>query len=63
VTAEAGEGATATLAIELDRAADSGRVIEAVVAALVAAGAGVREVVPRADSLEQVFSELTGGAA
>jgi len=65
VTAEAGDGATLTLAIELDRTADAGPAIEAVVAALVSAGVGVREVVPRADSLEQVFSELTvtkGGA-
>ncbi len=59
VTAEAGEGELATLAIELERTADAGRAIEAVVSALVAAGVGVREVVPRADSLEQVFSELT----
>ncbi len=48
-----------TLTIELDRAIDAGDAIEAVVGALVAAGVGVREVVPRADSLEQVFSELT----
>jgi ABC-2 type transport system ATP-binding protein len=60
VTRDAAEASvTTTLAIDLDRSADAGRVIEAVVAALVAAGAGVREVVPRADSLEQVFSELT----
>jgi ABC-2 type transport system ATP-binding protein len=36
-------------------------VTERVVAALVGAGFGVREVVPRAASLEQVFAELTRG--
>ena len=58
-TASGAEGGTLELAIELDPAADAGRAIEEVVSALVAAGIGVREVTPRADSLEQVFSELT----
>ena len=44
------------------RAPTPGRVAEAVVAALVGAGAGVREVVPRAASLEQVFAELTAAS-
>jgi ABC-2 type transport system ATP-binding protein len=62
VTREAGAvGATATLSIEVGGEADAGRVAEEIVAALVAAGAGVREVVPRAASLEQVFAELTAG--
>jgi len=51
----------ATLSIELKRDADAGRATEEIVAALVAVGAGVREVAPRLASLEQVFSELTGG--
>ncbi len=50
---------TEALAIQLDGGADTGRAIEEVVSALVAAGVGVREVAPRADSLEQVFAELT----
>jgi ABC-2 type transport system ATP-binding protein len=49
------------LAIELKKDADAGRATEEIVAALVAAGAGVREVTPKLASLEQVFSELTGG--
>ena len=51
----------ASLAVDLKRDADAGRATEEIVAALVAAGAGVREVAPRLASLEQVFSELTGG--
>ncbi len=62
VTREAGEkGETVTLSIDLAKGADAGRAAEAVVAALVAAGAGVREVAPRTASLEQVFSALTTG--
>ncbi len=64
VTREGGGPAgTEALAIDLDADADAGRVIEEVVSALVAAGVGVREVAPRADSLEQVFAELTREAA
>jgi ABC-2 type transport system ATP-binding protein len=48
--------------VELDRGADADRTTEAVVAALVGAGIGVRRVVPLAASLEQVFSELTEAA-
>jgi ABC-2 type transport system ATP-binding protein len=55
------EASLVTLAIELQRGADAGHVLEEAVAALVAAGVGVREVAPRADSLEQVFAELTSG--
>ena len=51
----------ASLSIDLKKDADAGRATEEIVAALVAAGAGVREVAPRLASLEQVFSELTGG--
>jgi ABC-2 type transport system ATP-binding protein len=51
------------LSIDLATTADVGATTEAVVQALVAAGLGVREVRPRADSLEQVFAELTGRAA
>jgi ABC-2 type transport system ATP-binding protein len=59
------DATTALLLIEIDGGADAGQVIEQVVRALVAAGVSVREVGPRADSLEQVFSELTasGGEA
>jgi ABC-2 type transport system ATP-binding protein len=39
--------------------ADGDRIIEALVAALVGAGLGVREVAPRGASLEQVFAALT----
>jgi ABC-2 type transport system ATP-binding protein len=53
------DGATGVLWIDLDHAEGAADVTEEIVRALVAAGAGVREVVPRADSLEQVFSELT----
>jgi ABC-2 type transport system ATP-binding protein len=56
------DGGTGVLSIDLDHAAGAGDVTEEIVRALVAAGAGVREVVPRADSLEQVFSELTTNA-
>ena len=63
MTAAPGDkGGTLALAIELDREVDAAA-IEAVVQALCAAGIGVREVTPRADSLEQVFAELTVGPA
>ncbi|MRG91780.1 ABC transporter ATP-binding protein [Polyangium spumosum] len=52
---------TAELLVEYQRAEGGAEVAERVVAALVGAGLGVREVVPRAASLEQVFSELTRG--
>ena len=62
VAREAGSaGDTATLAVEVDGEADAGRVAEEVVAALVGAGVGVREVARRAASLEQVFTALTIG--
>ena len=54
-----GEGETSALAIELARDAEIGRATEEIVAALIAAGFGVREVAPRLASLEQVFSALT----
>jgi ABC-2 type transport system ATP-binding protein len=63
VTAEPGDRpGTLALSIELDREADAGAAVEEVVAALCAAGIGVREVGSRADSLEKVFAELTVGA-
>jgi ABC-2 type transport system ATP-binding protein len=42
-----------------EREIDAGAATEAIVAALVAAGIGVREVTPRGASLEQVFASLT----
>ncbi len=48
------------LLLETAAGLDAGLVTEEVVAALVSAGLGVREVTPRLASLEQVFSELTG---
>ena len=57
---EDGPPGTVALSIDLAKGADAGRVTEAMVGALVAAGIGVREVAPRMASLEQVFSELTG---
>jgi ABC-2 type transport system ATP-binding protein len=56
VTREAGR-----LSIAFQGDADAGQVTEEIVRALVGAGVGVREVAPRTASLEQVFSELTGG--
>jgi ABC-2 type transport system ATP-binding protein len=53
-----GEGA---LAVELAAGADEGAAAEAVVRALVGADVGVRSVNARSASLEEVFSELTGG--
>lgn len=47
------------LLVEVAKDQDVGEVSEAVVAALVGAGIGVREIAPAAASLEQVFSELT----
>ncbi|WP_441287526.1 ABC transporter ATP-binding protein [Sorangium sp. KYC3313] len=52
-------GGAARLTVEFDAGADAGEAAERLVAALVAAGFGVRELVPWAPSLEQVFSELT----
>ena len=43
---QAAPGGGASLSIELAKNADAGRVTEEIVAALVAAGAGVREVGP-----------------
>jgi ABC-2 type transport system ATP-binding protein len=64
VEARAGsDPSLSALTVELKRGADAGRTLEEVVAALVAAGLGVREVAPRADSLEQVFAELTAASA
>jgi ABC-2 type transport system ATP-binding protein len=50
---------TAAIAVEYERDEGGAEVAERVVAALVGEGIFVREVVPRAASLEQVFSELT----
>ncbi len=55
-------GASALL-VEYRRAEGGAEIAERVVSALVGAGLGVREVVPHAASLEQVFSELTRGDA
>ncbi|WP_437513358.1 ABC transporter ATP-binding protein [Sorangium sp. So ce1099] len=52
-------GDSARLTVEFDAGADAGAATERLVGALVGAGFGVRELVPRAPSLEQVFSELT----
>ncbi|WP_437281350.1 ABC transporter ATP-binding protein [Sorangium sp. So ce375] len=52
-------GDAARLTVEFDAGADAGEAAERLVAALVGAGFGVRELVPHAPSLEQVFSELT----
>jgi ABC-2 type transport system ATP-binding protein len=49
----------ATVNVVYTDGADGGLVIEALVAALVEAGLGVREVAPRGASLEQVFAALT----
>jgi ABC-2 type transport system ATP-binding protein len=62
-TSAPGDGpGTIALRVELDRGVDAAATVEEVVAALCAAGIGVRQVVPVGDSLEQVFAELTGGA-
>ncbi|WP_438019544.1 ABC transporter ATP-binding protein [Sorangium sp. So ce315] len=59
-SAEAEPAGDATrLTVEFDAGADPGEAAERLVRALVGAGLGVREIVPRAPSLEQVFSELT----
>jgi ABC-2 type transport system ATP-binding protein len=54
-----------SLALTVDFAADvdGAAITEALVAALVAAGVGVREVASHGASLEQVFTELTGTRA
>lgn len=59
---EGGEGVV-TLEVELGAAADAGAVTEELVRAMVGAGLGVRAIVPRTATLEQVFSELTAGRA
>ena len=51
----------AAISVDYADGADGGQVTEAVVAALVRAGIGVRQVAPRGASLEQVFSALTEG--
>ncbi len=57
-----GSGAGARVALTVDFAADAdgAAITESLVAALVAAGVGVREVAAQGPSLEQVFAELTG---
>jgi ABC-2 type transport system ATP-binding protein len=56
------EPAKGTVVVAIEHRGEGGpEVTEAAVAALVGAGMGVREVSPRAASLEQVFSELTRG--
>jgi ABC-2 type transport system ATP-binding protein len=47
------------LTVRFDSTADGPGVTEAIVSALVGDGLGVREVTPKAASLEQIFSELT----
>jgi ABC-2 type transport system ATP-binding protein len=61
VKREAQNGDTPVIAADVARDADVGAVTEGIVAAICAAGVGVREVAPRLASLEQVFSELTTG--
>jgi ABC-2 type transport system ATP-binding protein len=53
------EGELTRATVALADGADAGARVEAVVAALTAAKLGVREVLPGAASLEQVFSQLT----
>lgn len=48
-----------TLRLDLDRELDADAAVERLVQALVAAGVGVRAIVPELASLEQVFSALT----
>jgi ABC-2 type transport system ATP-binding protein len=59
----AGAGAVVTLTVDFADDADAAASTEGLVAALVTAGAFVREVTARGDSLEQVFAELTGRGA
>lgn len=54
-----GEAHQLVVSFQADR--EVGAVSEAIVAALVGKGIGVRELVPKGASLEQVFSELTEG--
>jgi ABC-2 type transport system ATP-binding protein len=56
---KAARAETARISIDLGDGEDADLVAEAVAAALVGAGIGVREIAPRQASLEQVFSELT----
>jgi ABC-2 type transport system ATP-binding protein len=58
--AEALPGGGVALTVDFADDADGAAVTEDLVAALVAAGVGVREVAARGASLEQVFAELTG---
>jgi ABC-2 type transport system ATP-binding protein len=60
-TATRAEGLDSEGAIEIDSGSDE-TAVEAVVAALVKADFGIREVSPRRASLEQVFSELTSAS-
>ncbi|AKT39749.1 ABC transporter ATP-binding protein [Chondromyces crocatus] len=55
------DDATGSVEVELDQEVDAGEVTEAVVRALVGADIGIRSISHRAESLEQVFSELTRG--
>jgi ABC-2 type transport system ATP-binding protein len=59
VDAGAGESPLITMIVEFERGIDGPRATEALVGALVEAGIGVREVMPRTASLEQIFSDLT----
>jgi ABC-2 type transport system ATP-binding protein len=59
VSAEAGEEGAIVITADLAAKADPGRLAEEAVAALVSGKIGVREVVVRRASLEQVFAELT----
>jgi ABC-2 type transport system ATP-binding protein len=52
-------GGCAALSVDFADEADSAAVLEELVAALVGAGVGVREVAPVSASLEQIFAELT----
>jgi ABC-2 type transport system ATP-binding protein len=61
VRGSAAEGADGWIAFELADGVEAGPATEAIVAALVGAGAGVREVAPEVATLEQIFSELTQG--
>jgi gliding motility-associated transport system ATP-binding protein len=65
-TSGAADDDATALELEVDPAGEGHAAVEGVVAALVTAGLGVREVAPRRATLEQVFSELTaegGGEA
>jgi ABC-2 type transport system ATP-binding protein len=59
-SAEPAPADSVALTVDFADDADGAAVTEGLVAALVAAGVGVREVRPSGASLEQVFAELTG---